>query len=168
VKALRKDFGITNQQALPKIEKVVVNVGVGKIHKEQQIIDMIAEDLAVITGQKAATILSKRAIAGFKIRQGAPSGLKVTLRGLRMWEFLDRLVHIALPRTRDFQGIPKTSIDKEGNLNIGIREHTIFPEIRPEKVKRIFSLQINVVTSTRDIDQARVLFSALKFPIRKD
>ena len=166
VPLLREKFGYTNVQAMPKIEKVVVNVGVGKIHKESQNIETIAKELALITGQKTVLVNSKKAIAGFKIRQGAPSGLKVTLRGKRMWDFLDRLVHIALPRTRDFQGIEVSSVDHGGNMNIGIKEHTIFPEIHPEKVTRTFSLQVNVVTTVNDRDAAEALFRSLKFPIK--
>ena len=146
----------------------MVNVGVGSIHKESQLIETIVQDLSVITGQKPVTIISKKAIAGFKIRQGAPSGLKVTLRGPRMWDFLDRLVLIALPRTRDFQGLSESIVDKGGNINIGIREHIIFPEIKPEKVSRIFSLQVTVVVSKSDQEATRVLAQSLRFPIKKE
>jgi large subunit ribosomal protein L5 len=163
----RSEFGVDNVFAVPRIEKVTVNVGVGKFHKESQKIDAIVADIAAITGQKPVVVMSKKAIAGFKIRQGAPSGVKVTIRGGRMWDFLDRLVHIALPRTRDFHGLEPSVIDKEGNINIGIREHMIFPEIKPEKVQFPFSLQVTVVTTAKDQESAQKLFHILKFPIKK-
>jgi large subunit ribosomal protein L5 len=166
IPTLQKEFGYTNVNALPKIEKVVVNVGVGKIHKESQAIEAIAKDLAVITGQKPVIVMSKKAIAGFKIRKGAPSGVKVTLRGPRMWDFLDRLILVALPRTRDFQGLENTVVDKNGNANIGIKEHIIFPEIRPEKVFRPFSLQVTVVTTTNTYEVASRLFKIIRFPFK--
>ncbi|QQS61568.1 MAG: 50S ribosomal protein L5 [Candidatus Moraniibacteriota bacterium] len=166
VKDLSSRFGISNIHSVPKIEKVIVNVGVGRIHKENQKIEAICNDITQITGQKPVVVLSKRAIAGFKIREGVPSGIKVTLRGNRMWDFLDRLIHIALPRTRDFQGLEKSIVDQAGNLNLGIREHTIFPEIRAEKVQFPFSLQVTVVTSSGNREIAEVLFSALRFPFK--
>jgi len=162
----RKEFGVENVFAAPRIEKVIVNVGVGKFHKESQKIDSIVADVAAITGQKPVTVAAKKAIAGFKIRQGVPSGVKVTLRGKRMWDFLDRLVNIALPRTRDFQGLEASVVDAGGNFNIGIREHTIFPEIRPESVQYPFSLQVTVVTTAGDKDTAMKLFQTLKFPLK--
>jgi large subunit ribosomal protein L5 len=168
VKALQEAFGYKNINSIPKIEKVVVNVGVGSIHKESQLIEVIAQDLMTITGQKPLTVVSKKAIAGFKIRQGAPSGLKVTLRGHRMWDFLDRLLLVALPRTRDFQGLSESIVDTGGNINIGIKEHTIFPEIKPEKVSRVFSLQVTVVIAKSTQEATQILAKTLRFPIRKE
>lgn len=163
---LKSRFGISNIHSIPKIEKVIVNVGVGRIHKENQKIEAICNDITQITGQKPIVVIAKKAIAGFKIREGAPSGVKVTLRGKRMWSFLDRLIHIALPRTRDFQGLEKSIVDHAGNLNIGIREHTIFSEIRPEKVQFPFSLQITVVVSSGNKEMSEVLFTALRVPFK--
>lgn len=166
-KKLKEEFGFRNVALLPKISKVTVNVGVGKIHKEEQQIQDVVNTIATITGQKPLTTVLKKAIAGFKVRENAPAGIKVTLRKDRMWDFLDRLVHGALPRTRDFQGIPETSVDKSGNLNIGIREHIIFPEIHPERVSRIFSLQVTITTTAKNEQEGMTLFRTLGFPIRK-
>lgn len=166
-KKLAEEFGFRNVALVPKIVKVTVNVGVGKIHKEEQQIQEVTNAIAVITGQKPLTTVIKKAIAGFKVRENAPAGVKVTLRRDRMWDFLDRLVHGALPRTRDFQGIAETSVDGCGNLNIGIREHIIFPEIHAERVSRIFSLQVTVTTTAKSKKEGMALFQGLGFPIRK-
>lgn len=167
VKELKEEFGFRNAALVPKVSKVTVNVGVGKIHKEDQQIQEVVNAITAITGQKPLTTVIKKAIAGFKVRENAPAGVKVTLRRKQMWDFLDRLVHGALPRTRDFQGIPETSVDQSGNLNIGIREHSIFPEIRAERVSRMFSLQVTVTTTAKDAKEGLTLFRALGFPIRK-
>lgn len=165
---LTAEFGYKNIANIPKISKVTVNVGVGKIHKEDQQIQDVTSTLGVLTGQKPLQTVIKKAIAGFKVREGAPAGVKVTLRKKRMWDFLDRLVHGALPRTRDFQGIPQTAVDQSGNLNIGIKEHIIFPEIKPERVSRIFGLQITITTTAKNEKEGTALFRALGFPIQKE
>lgn len=166
--SLTSEFGYKNVSNIPKIVKVTVNVGVGRIHKEDQQIKDVVNTVSVITGQKPLQTVIKKAIAGFKVREGAPAGVKVTLRKQRMWAFLDRLVHGALPRTRDFQGITQASIDRSGNLNIGIKEHIIFPEIRPERVSRIFGIQITITTTATSYKEGTALFRALGFPIQKE
>ena len=147
---------------------MVVNVGVGSIHKESQLIETIAHDSYHDYRTKARYRYFQKSDCRFKIRQGAPSGLKVTIRGPRMWDFLDRLILVALPRTRDFQGLAESIVDTGGNINIGIREHTIFPEIKPEKVSRVFSLQVTVVVSKSNQETTRILARSLHFPLRKE
>lgn len=164
----RENFGLKNAMAVPRIMKTVVNVGIGKSLKDQKKVDEIVESLRVITGQKPVLARAKKAIAGFKIREGQEVGVRVTLHGKRMWDFLDRLVHIALPRVRDFRGIPKSAVDQSGNLNIGIHEHLVFPEIVPEKVQHTFSFQVNVVTTAKDRKEGEALFRALGFPIQTE
>src|SRR4030042_4098538 len=166
VPLLKEKFNYSNNLAVPRILKTAVNVGIGKINKESDKIEEIISSVAEITGQKPAKTKARKAISGFKTRQGLEIGIKVTLRGKRMWQFLERLVNIALPRTRDFQGLEEKSIDGRGNLNIGIKEHTIFPEISAEKVKNIFGLQITVVTNARSQKEGIALFKALGFPIK--
>lgn len=166
-KNLQDVFGYKNVLQIPRIQKVTVNVGYGKNHKETQQIEDIIDSVRVITGQKPQLTSTRKAIAGFKIRQGVNVGSKVTLRGSRMWEFLDRLVHIALPRTRDFQGISEKCVDSYGNMNIGIRDHIIFPEIKPEKVARSFGLQITISTTASDKKTGLELFRSLGFPLEK-
>jgi large subunit ribosomal protein L5 len=166
VPAMKQKFGCKSTLAVPRILKVVVNTGVGKFNKESEKIEEIAAAIAEITGQKPVKTKAHVAISGFKIRQGLEIGIKVSLRGKRMWQFLERLVNIALPRTRDFQGIDEKSVDQHGNLNIGIKEHIIFPEISAEKVKNIFGLQITVVTNAKNKEEGKALFKMLGFPIR--
>ena len=166
VPALKKEFGYKNVHAIPRITKVVVNVGVGRIVKETKLLERIQADLAKITGQKPALRNAKKSIAGFKVREGTPSGYMVTLRGARMYDFIDRLVSVALPRSRDFQGISPTSIDQAGNLNIGIKEHNIFPEISYESLKDIFGLEITVVTSAKSHKEGAALLRLLGFPLK--
>lgn len=167
VPAMTEQFGFTNSFALPKIQKVSVNVGFGKFLKEPKRIEEIVANLEAITGQKVVLRKAKKAIAGFKIREGLEVGACVTLRGNRMWSFLDRLVKTALPRVRDFQGIESTSVDKDGNCNIGLREQTVFPEIVPEKVQTTFGFQVNVTTTAKNREEGLALFTALGFPLRK-
>lgn len=166
IPAMREKFGYKNNLAVPKITKVVVNTGIGKALKDQKIQETIAKDLALITGQKPVSTLAKGAISGFKIRKRMVVGLKITLRGKRMYNFLDRLVGAAIPRIRDFRGIPEKSIDKEGNLTIGIKEHIIFPEIAHEDVKFIFGFEVTVVTNAKKGEEAVELFQLLGFPIK--
>ena len=164
--ALQAEFHYKNKHAIPRVTKVIVNVGVGKISKDTKMIERIQEDLAKITGQKAALRMAKKSIAGFKSREGTPSGVMVTLRGGRMYDFIDRLISVALPRSRDFQGLPEKSFDAVGNLNIGIKEHNIFPEISYESLKDIFGLEITVVTSSKVRKEGIALLRNMGFPIK--
>jgi len=170
---MMKKFSYKNVMAVPKIEKVVVNTGIGKIlgiadpSKRPEIIKNISSDLALICGQKPVLIKAKNAIAGFKIRKGAPVGIKVVLRGNIMYDFLERLVSLALPRFRDFKGLLPRSVDNSGNLTIGIKEHIVFPEIQIEKAKIIFGFEAVAVTSAKNKEEALEFFNLMGFPIRK-
>lgn len=160
-------FEYKNTMAVPKIKKVIINTGIGSSTlKDEKIQELINKDLALITGQKPISTQAKKAVAGFKIRQGMIVGLKVTLRGKKMFDFLFRLINVAIPRIRDFRGIDPKSVDQGGNLNIGIREHIIFPEISTEDVKRIFGLEVNVVTNAKKKEEALELFRLMGFPIK--
>ena len=163
---MKEKFGYKNNMAVPRIVKVVVNTGIGRALKDEKIQEAITRDLAMITGQKATPTLARGAISGFKIREGMVVGLKTTLRGKRMYEFLDRLVGGAIPRIRDFRGLSEKFIDKGGNLNIGIKEHIIFPEIANEDVRYIFGLEVAVVTNAKKREEAVELFRLLGFPIK--
>jgi len=165
VAKMKEQFKLTNNFEVPKIEKVVVNVGIGKFLKDSNMVSDIEESIKVITGQKPVLTKSRKSIAGFKIREGLEVGIRVTIRGQRKWDFLEKLVGAAIPRVRDFQGIKKSSVDSSGNLNIGIKEHLIFPEILPEKVKNVFGLQVTVVTDAKDQEKGMALFRMLGFPI---
>jgi large subunit ribosomal protein L5 len=166
VPMLVEQFGYTNVFAIPKIEKVVVNVGLGRFLKEPKRIEEIVASLEAITGQKVVMVQARKAVAGFKIRENQEIGARVTLRGNRMWSFLDRFVKTALPRVRDLQGITESSVDSHGNLNAGMKEHMVFPEIIPEKVQTIFGFQVNVTTSAKNHKEGLVLFRALGFPLQ--
>lgn len=168
VPALMKELGIKNVLAVPRVGKVVVNVGTGKILKDTKRVDDVIASLEAITGQKVLQTKARKAIAGFKTREGLEVGARVTLHGKRMWDFLDRLFNVALPRVRDFQGIPKSAIDQSGNCNIGIKEHVVFPEIVPERVQNIFSFQVNIVTTAKNKKEGEVLFRLLGLPISQD
>ena len=163
---MKNKFGYKNVMAVPRIKKVVVNVGIGKIVKENDKIEEIVNSITAITGQKAVKTKAKKAIAGFKIREGMEVGVRATLRGKRMWQFIDRLVSATLPRTRDFQGINRSAVDSRGNLNIGIKEHLIFPEISPERVKHIFGLQVTISTDANTQAEGLELFKLLGFPLK--
>jgi len=165
---MKKKFGYKSVMAAPQIKKVVVNVGIGKIVKENDKIEEVVNAMTAITGQKPVKTKAKKAIAGFKTRAGMEIGVKVTLRGARMWQFIDRLVGATLPRTRDFQGITRKSVDKGGNISIGIKEHLIFPEILPEKVKYIFGLQVTISTTAHSQEEGLELFKLLGFPIKSE
>lgn len=168
VPEMESKFGYGNIMAVPKISKLVVNVGIGKIGREGDKAQEIFEYVKVITGQRPVKTKAKKAIAGFKTREGMEVGIKVTLRGERMWSFIDRLVNVTLPRTRDFQGIPVSSVDSSGNLNIGLREHIIFPEVSPEHVKTIFGLQITITSTAKNKKEGMEFYRLLGFPIKKD
>jgi len=172
VPAMMQKFSYRNEMAVPKIEKVLVNTGFGRLvsektSKEQEgIIKSILEDLTLITGQKPILTKAKKSISGFKIRKGDPVGAKITLRKKMMYDFLERLIHIVLPRSRDFQGIESSSFDKKGNLTIGIKEHIAFPEVSPEKTKNIFSLEVTITTNTKNREEGIELLKLLGFPIK--
>lgn len=163
---LKKTLGVKNDLAVPKIIKVVVNTSFGST-KDKAKIELIPDRLAKITGQKPVSRLAKKSIAGFKSREGDIVGQMVTLRGSRMYEFLDKLINVAIPRQRDFRGLDQKSVDEMGNLTIGIREHTVFPETSDEDLKNVFGFSITVVTSAKSRDQALVLLRALGFPFKK-
>lgn len=163
---MKKRFSLKNDLEVPRIFKVVVNSGIGKFLKDSNQVNDIIESISLFTGQKPVLAKSRKSIAGFKIREGLEVGVKVTLRGKRMWDFMEKLVGTTLPRIRDFQGIKEKALDESGNLNIGIKEHLIFPEILPEQVKNIFSLQVNVVTNAKNKEKGLELFRLLGFPIR--
>lgn len=167
-KALREQFGYTNHMASPRIEKVVISAGTGKATRvDKSRNDFVAERLTYITGQKAGARPARKSIASFKIREGEPIGYSVTLRKHRMYDFLDRFFNIALPRTRDFQGIDKKSVDDIGNLTIGIREHNIFPETADEELKDIFGLAVTIVTTASSREEAIAFFESLGVPFKK-
>ena len=165
--AMSERFGYTSAMQAPRIEKVVVSSGVGK-KRDAKTIALIEDRLAKITGQKAAPRAARMSIASFKVREGDTVGLQTTLRGARMYDFLDKLIHIALPRTRDFRGLKATAIDEMGNLTIGIKEHTIFPETSDEDVKDVFGLAITVVTNCKTKEEAEAFFRHLGVPLRAE
>ncbi len=160
-------FGYKNKLAVPKIKKVVVNVGIGRFDKEKEKKNEIVEEIKMITGQQPLMTKAKKSISGFKVREGAEVGVKVTLRGQRMWDFIDKLNNIVFPRTRDFQGIKESSVSAEGDLNVGIKEQIVFPEISAEEVRDIFSLQVNISTTARSRKEGDKLFRLLGFPIKE-
>ncbi len=166
VAEMKKQFKLTNDFEVPRIKKAVVNIGVGKFLNDNAKVDDIFKALEIITGQKPLKTKARKSIAGFKIREGLEVGMKVTLRGTRMWDFIERMVSAALPRVKDFHGIELSAVDTEGNLNIGIKEHLIFPEILPEQVKNIFPFQVTIVTSAKSKEEGLALFRVLGFPIK--
>jgi large subunit ribosomal protein L5 len=168
IPALSKALGISNPMAMPKVAKVVVNVGVGKILKDSKRVDEVVAALEKITGQKVVMTKARKAIAGFKIREELEIGARVTLHGDRMWSFLDRLFAVALPRVRDFQGLHKNVVDSYGNANIGMKEHAVFPEIVPETVQHLFSFQVNIVTTAKNKEEGLVLFRAIGLPLQAE
>jgi len=167
VPALREQQGYANVNEVPRLEKIVVNMGVGAAVQEAKQLDAALEDLRIITGQQPAITRAKKSIAGFKIRQGMPIGAKVTLRGDRMWEFFDRLLGAAIPRIRDFRGLPATSFDGRGNYSMGITEQLIFPEVDYDKVDRVRGMDVTFVTSANTDDEARALLEAFGFPFKR-
>ena len=167
VPALKKEFGYTNPMEIPRIEKVVLNVGLGDAVSNAKLIEVVSNEIAAITGQKAVVTKAKKSIASFKLRQGMPIGVMVTLRRDRMYEFLDRLMNVALPRVRDFRGVSPKAFDGKGNYALGIKEHIIFPEIAIDKIEKVYGLNICVVTSAKTDDEARALLAKLGMPFRK-
>ncbi|MEM9556510.1 MAG: 50S ribosomal protein L5 [Acidobacteriota bacterium] len=167
VPKLRKEFDIENPMAVPKLEKMSLNIGLGEASRNYKLLETAQQELTAITGQHATITRAKKSIASFKLREGMPIGCRVTLRGDRMWEFLDRLITTALPRVRDFRGVPNKSFDGRGNYTLGIREHTIFPEIDSSRVDLIKGLNLTVVTTAANDEQAKFLLGALGMPFAK-
>jgi large subunit ribosomal protein L5 len=167
VPALTKEFGYKNVMAVPRLEKVVVNMGLGEATSNAKIIDAGADELARITGQKPVTRRSKKSIAQFKVRKGQPIGTMVTLRGMRMWEFLDRLMSIALPRVRDFKGVSPKGFDGRGNFTLGLRDQLLFPEIDYMKVDKARGMNVSVVTTAKTDEEARKLLQFMGMPFRQ-
>ena len=166
--ALVEKLGAMNPHAIPGLEKVVVNMGVGVAITEKKYLDEAISAMAQITGQKPIAKLSRNAVAGFKLRENLPIGCKVTLRGRRMWEFLDRLVSIALPRVRDFRGLSATAFDGNGNYSLGLSEQMVFPEINPDRFTRPQGMNITIVTTAKSDEAARELLRGLGVPLKKD
>ena len=168
VPALTEEFGYKNVMMVPKLEKIVLSRGVGAAVSDKKLIDYAVEELTKITGQKAVSTISKKDVATFKLRKGMPIGAKVTLRGERMYEFLDRLITASLPRVRDFNGIKATGFDGRGNYNLGVTEQIIFPEIDIDKVNKISGLDITFVTSAQTDKEAKSLLANLGLPFKKN
>lgn len=167
IPALMKERGYSNTWQVPRLEKIVVNMGVGEGRENAKILDFATADLQAITGQKPVITRAKKSIANFKLREGAPIGTKVTLRGARMYEFLDRLMNVALPRVRDFRGVPPKGFDGRGNYALGLREQLIFPEIVYDKIDKIRGMDINIVTTARTDEDAKALLTHLGMPFRE-
>ena len=166
VPALMKEFGYGNLMQVPRLERIVLNVGMGEAIQNVKLLESASNELGIITGQKPITTRAKKAIAGFKLRQGMPIGAKVTLRSRRMWEFLDRLISLALPRIRDFRGISPKAFDGRGNYTLGLKEQLIFPEIEYDSVASIHGMDITIVTTARTNDEGKALLKHLGMPFR--
>lgn len=167
VPALMKEFNLENRMQVPKLEKIVVNVGVGEALESAKALDSTVEDVRTITGQQPVVTKARKSIANFKLREGSSVGVKVTLRGLRMWSFFDRLMNVALPRTRDFRGVSPDSFDGRGNYTLGVREQLIFPEISYDDIDKIRGFEVTIVTSAPDDEQGRRLLQLLGMPFGK-
>src|SRR5438067_479724 len=165
--ALKGEFGYSNVMQIPRVTKIVVNMGVGEATRDAKLMDGAVRDLTAITGQKPAVVRARKSIAQFKLREGMPIGAKVTLRGDRMWEFLDRLLSLALPRIRDFRGLSDQQFDGNGNYTFGLTEQSMFHEIDPDSIDRPRGMDITVVTSASNDDEGRALLRALGFPFRE-
>jgi large subunit ribosomal protein L5 len=163
--ALRRDFGYGNQLQVPRVDKIIVNVGLGEALKNAKAIDAATGDLGIITGQKPVVTRARKSIAQFRLRAGNPIGAFVTLRGERMWDFLERFITVALPRIRDFRGLPGKSFDGRGNFTVGLREQLVFPEVEYDKIDRLRGLEITIVTSARNDEEGRRLLELLGMPI---
>jgi len=164
---LMKQLGLDNVMAVPKLTKVTLNMGLGDSARDKKVIDNAVEELATITGQQPVVTYARKSIAGFKLREGMPLGVKVTLRGRTMYEFLDRLIHIATPRVRDFRGLSPKSFDGRGNYSMGVREQIIFPEIDFDKVDQVRGMDITITTTARNDEEARALLDGFSFPFRR-
>ena len=164
--ALIKKFGFTSPMQAPRLSKIVVNIGIGEGTQDPKLVDAAAKDLAAVTGQKPSVRRAKKSIANFKLRAGIPIGCMVTLRGDRMYEFFDRLVSVAIPRIRDFRGVPARSFDGRGNYTLGLKEQIIFPEINYDKVVKIFGMDVTIVTTAANDEQSRELLSLMGMPFQ--
>ena len=164
---LAKDLGIGNEMQIPKIEKIVINMGVGRATQQPSLLEKAVDDLTLIAGQKPIITKAQTSIAGFKLREGQAIGTKVTLRGDRMWEFLDRLIAVAIPRIRDFRGLPAHSWDGRGNYTFGLNDQTVFPEINPDTVNHPQGMDITIVTTANDNESGKALLDAFGFPFKK-
>ncbi len=164
---LKEEFSYDNVMAIPKLQKIVINVGVGEAIQDKKVLDTVVQNVALITGQQPVTTKAKKSISNFKLREGMPIGCKVTLRGRIMFEFLDRFINLALPRTRDFQGIPDKSFDGRGNYTMGVKEHTIFPEIDTDKVTKLHGMDITFVTSAETDEEAFALLKHFGMPFKR-
>lgn len=164
---LQKQLGLDNVMAVPKLTKITLNMGLGDSARDKKVIDNAVEELATITGQQPVVTYARKSIAGFKLREGMPLGVKVTLRGRTMYEFLDRLIHIATPRIRDFRGLNPKSFDGRGNYSMGVREQIIFPEIDFDKVDQVRGMDITITTTAQNDQEARALLDGFGFPFRR-
>ncbi|WP_322521211.1 50S ribosomal protein L5 [Guyparkeria halophila] len=164
---LAKKLELDNVMAVPKLTKITLNMGLGDSARDKKVIDNAVEELGLITGQQPVVTYARKSIAGFKLREGMPLGVKVTLRGRTMYEFLDRLIHVASPRIRDFRGLSPKSFDGRGNYSLGVREQIIFPEIDFDKVDQVRGMDITITTTAKDNDQARALLDGFGFPFRR-
>jgi large subunit ribosomal protein L5 len=167
VKSLKDKFGFKNVMQVPKIGKIVVNVGVGKIKEDKKKIDQLVQDLQKITGQAAVKTMARKSISGFKVRENQVVGIVCTLRGERMYSFLDKLINVALPRVRDFRGAGREAFDGRGNYHLGLKEHLVFPEISTESLENIFGLEVSIVTNAGKDEYARELLTSFGFPFKK-
>jgi len=167
VAELQKQFGYKSVMQVPRIEKITLNMGVGEAISDKKVLEHATNDLTAISGQKPVTTVARKSVAGFKIREGYPIGTKVTLRGERMWEFLERLISISIPRIRDFRGLNPKSFDGRGNYSMGVREQIIFPEIEYDKIDKIRGLDVTITTSAKDNEEGLALLSAFEFPFKK-
>lgn len=168
VPLLMKKFGYKNIMQVPKLEKIVINMGLGEAVQNIKVIDYAIQDLMAITGQRPVVTRARKSIASFKLRKGMPIGVKVTLRGDRMYEFFDRLISIAIPRMKDFRGLPTKSFDGRGNYTLGIKEQIIFPEINYDKIDKIRGMNITICTTAETDEEAKELLALMGFPFRKD
>ncbi|MGB0933562.1 MAG: 50S ribosomal protein L5 [Lishizhenia sp.] len=167
ISALTEKFGYKTVMRVPQIKKIILSQGIGEAVSDKKVIDSALADLSIIAGQKAIATISKKDISNFKLRKGMPVGTKVTLRGEKMYDFLDRLISVSLPRTRDFRGVPAKGFDGRGNFNFGVKEHIIFPEIDIDKVNKILGMDITIVTSADTDEEAKALLDAFGFPFTK-
>ncbi|MCF6346403.1 MAG: 50S ribosomal protein L5 [Thiomicrorhabdus sp.] len=167
VSKLVKQFGYKSPMQAPKLTKITINMGVGEAIGDKKVLDHAVSDMEAIAGQKAVKTLARKSVASFKVRDGYPLGCKVTLRGTKMYEFLDRLINVSLPRVRDFRGVNPKAFDGRGNYNLGIKEQIIFPEIEFEKIDKIRGMDINFVTTASSNDEAKALLEAFNFPFKK-
>lgn len=167
IPALQEKFGIDNVMRVPYLEKVIINVGIGDAHNDQKLLDSVIEELTTIAGQKPVVTRARKSISNFKLREGMQVGVRVTLRKAHMWEFLDKLFNLAMPRVRDFRGVSDRSFDGRGNYSLGIKEQIVFPEINYDRVEKIHGMDITIVTSAPNDEEARELLSLLGCPFRK-